>query len=414
MSVSSSNDPFDDTRRPLLLDIRRWSLLRSQPIPDNSTPLSPLSASSHRHPHLPSYLESGFYDTPPPRSSLAEKLSMRDARSEDLDPDQDTIVPNKTGGSQGGDGSGAPQPQAPAKKSPPTTTKSGNTASTNALVSAWQDRLQVLTVVTTFLASMDGTLFSMTNYRTSPALLPNEPSDQLSELIYAALVGAMILHICASLLGYIASFVLVKYTIIEADPYYSHPRDPSYHGPPLDGNGGGPPAAQLVLEPLRLRRRQRADSSLPTPVLHTPRYMPPPAVDPYDPNAIPAAAPTWEGYPGNAGGSTGGGSGGSNNPGRNSDPVSQPHASPPPEQQHHKLHKPRPENYHKPSKIPPPPIRMLTRCFYGTLVLALLGFVLALLGVVVYAWAALREPVGIVAASCVGVGVTTGIVVLIW
>ena len=142
--------------------------------------------------------------------------------------------------------------------------------------------------------------------------------------------------------------------------------------------------------------------------------MPPPVVDPHDPNAISAA--NWEDYPGSSSGQNGRGSGGGSDDDHDDNRNaggSSPEPRTQPESEHHKLHKRRQEHY-TPTKIPPPPIRMLTRCFYGTLMLALLGFVFALLGVTVYAWAALKEPVGIVAASCVGIGVTTGIVVLIW
>ncbi|KAF9222484.1 hypothetical protein BS17DRAFT_809515 [Gyrodon lividus] len=88
----------------------------------------------------------------------------------------------------------------------------GDTASNSELLSDWQQRLQYLTLVTTFLASMDGGLFSLT---VLPTNISQPASTASREVIYSCLAGALIFHICATILGYIASFALIRYRIVD-------------------------------------------------------------------------------------------------------------------------------------------------------------------------------------------------------
>jgi hypothetical protein len=84
---------------------------------------------------------------------------------------------------------------------------------------------------TTFLASIDGELFTLTS-SSSPVTL--NASIGSEELVYACLAGALVFHVCsgkcrdgqecarhlqlAAILGYIASFALVRYEIVDAEP----------------------------------------------------------------------------------------------------------------------------------------------------------------------------------------------------
>ncbi|KAG2074798.1 hypothetical protein BDR04DRAFT_1092347 [Suillus decipiens] len=88
------------------------------------------------------------------------------------------------------------------------------TAEHSALVSAWMQRLQTLTVITAFLTSIDGQLFTLTS-RTSEVTL--NASDRSEELVYACLAGALIFHVCSSILGYAASFLVIRYEVIDAE-----------------------------------------------------------------------------------------------------------------------------------------------------------------------------------------------------
>ncbi|KAG2753993.1 hypothetical protein P692DRAFT_20845413 [Suillus brevipes Sb2] len=83
------------------------------------------------------------------------------------------------------------------------------------MVAAWMHRLQTLTLITTFLASIDGELFTLTS-TSSPVTLTTSTGSE--ELVYACFAGALVFHVCSSILGYVASFALIRYEIVEAEP----------------------------------------------------------------------------------------------------------------------------------------------------------------------------------------------------
>jgi len=176
------------------------------------------------------------------------------------------------------------------------------------LFNAWMQRLQILTVVTTFLASMDGELFSLTALNTQ---IGHSVSTTARELVYACLAGALIFHICAAILGYVASFALIRYRIVEVS--------------------GGNETKRIVLEAVR--------------PLHWLLSL----------------------------------------------------------LQH-------PERFRFLSvRSSPPPLSLMTRCYYTTLCLTAAGFVLALTGILAYIWAGLRMSVGIFSTACLGVSISAGL-----
>ncbi|KAG2142247.1 uncharacterized protein EDB93DRAFT_1293186 [Suillus bovinus] len=83
----------------------------------------------------------------------------------------------------------------------------------SALIAAWMQRLQTLTVITTFLTSIDGELFTLTS---SSSQVTVNASLEYRELVYACLTGALIFHVCSSILGYVTSFVLIRYKTVDA------------------------------------------------------------------------------------------------------------------------------------------------------------------------------------------------------
>ncbi|KAG1794106.1 uncharacterized protein HD556DRAFT_439226 [Suillus plorans] len=89
------------------------------------------------------------------------------------------------------------------------------TGDDSAIVAAWMQRIQTLTLITTFLAGIDGELFTLTSV--SSQVTVNASLDS-QELVYACFTGALVFHVCASILGYIASFLLVRYKTIDAIP----------------------------------------------------------------------------------------------------------------------------------------------------------------------------------------------------
>ncbi|OJA16728.1 hypothetical protein AZE42_11339, partial [Rhizopogon vesiculosus] len=97
--------------------------------------------------------------------------------------------------------------------------KDSNTATTaaveSALVDVWTKKLQMLTLVTTFLASIDGKFFSLTS--NAPSAITTNSSEKSQEFVYSCFTGALVFHVCASLLGYAASFALIRYEYVNAE-----------------------------------------------------------------------------------------------------------------------------------------------------------------------------------------------------
>ncbi|KAG1817990.1 uncharacterized protein BJ212DRAFT_1348100 [Suillus subaureus] len=106
------------------------------------------------------------------------------------------------------------------------------TGEDSALVAAWMHRLQTLTLITTFLTSIDGELFTLTSSSTPQVTL--NASEESVELVYACFTGALVFHGCSceyrdglgsarhlqlalAILGYVASFALIRYQIVEAE-----------------------------------------------------------------------------------------------------------------------------------------------------------------------------------------------------
>ncbi|TBU31086.1 hypothetical protein BD311DRAFT_717279 [Dichomitus squalens] len=81
------------------------------------------------------------------------------------------------------------------------------------VVQVWLDRLQAMAVIVNFIfVSIDSIVYSF----------PSRPPDfstwsSVDLLVSASLGGAIILHVCASILAYIASFVLIRYRLSDAE-----------------------------------------------------------------------------------------------------------------------------------------------------------------------------------------------------
>ncbi|KIJ65949.1 hypothetical protein HYDPIDRAFT_110063 [Hydnomerulius pinastri MD-312] len=302
---------FAIPRRSILLDARRWPFFGGLVPPTNRNNLQ-----SREHPAMQGTSSSrNFRDVE--RASFEYDLP--------LDRENDG-----TGGNNDGkDKSGTGNP-------PPSGTGGDTDAQANSdLLSAWTDRLQVLTVVTTFLATMDGELFSLTAVPTNISL-PTSTASR--ELVYSCLSGALIFHVCASILGYVASFALIRYRIVDASEgedvklggVLSSPSGPSMMQKQLIT----PTRRKMILEPIHPIDACVAFLQLPErlPVLFASR-----------------------------------------------------------------------------SSRSPPPLSLITRCYYTTLCLTAAGFILALTGILTYAWAGLKMPVGIFSTVCLGLGVGAGI-----
>ncbi|TFK50994.1 hypothetical protein OE88DRAFT_1660170 [Heliocybe sulcata] len=80
------------------------------------------------------------------------------------------------------------------------------------VVSIWLNRLQLISVVTTFFAGMDGTFLGFT----APFTADTDVTDT-SQLVHACLAGALVFHLFAAIISYIASFALIRFQLVDAE-----------------------------------------------------------------------------------------------------------------------------------------------------------------------------------------------------
>ncbi|TCD66744.1 hypothetical protein EIP91_000985 [Steccherinum ochraceum] len=79
------------------------------------------------------------------------------------------------------------------------------------LVQSWMDRLQLISVITTFFAATEAQMLGIT----TPS--EDDPSQtRIEETANAALAGALVTHVFAAILSFFAAFFLVRYRLNEA------------------------------------------------------------------------------------------------------------------------------------------------------------------------------------------------------
>ncbi|RDX49323.1 hypothetical protein OH76DRAFT_1403908 [Lentinus brumalis] len=94
---------------------------------------------------------------------------------------------------------------------PPSNPEDATKQALLAVVQVWLDRLSAMSIVTSFFVSIDSMLYSF------PARPDSNEWSATDTLIIASLGGAIIFHVCASILAYIGSFVLIRYRLADAE-----------------------------------------------------------------------------------------------------------------------------------------------------------------------------------------------------
>lgn len=80
------------------------------------------------------------------------------------------------------------------------------------LVQSWQDRLQLISVITTFFASTEAQLLAAaTPLETDP-----DKGSGIVQTAAAALAGALVVHVSAAIVSFLAAFFLIRYKLEEA------------------------------------------------------------------------------------------------------------------------------------------------------------------------------------------------------
>ncbi|KAI0373403.1 hypothetical protein BV20DRAFT_1041875 [Pilatotrama ljubarskyi] len=78
------------------------------------------------------------------------------------------------------------------------------------LVQSWMDRLQLISVITTFFAAMEAQLLGST--------MPDDPNEDpvIDQLANATLTGALVVHVFAAIMSFLAAFFLIRYKLTVA------------------------------------------------------------------------------------------------------------------------------------------------------------------------------------------------------
>ncbi|KAG6332349.1 hypothetical protein ID866_6740 [Astraeus odoratus] len=79
------------------------------------------------------------------------------------------------------------------------------------LVNSWQERLQLISVITTFFASVEAGML----VNTKP-LTTDDQENNILKASNASLLGALIMHVYAAVLSFLAAFLLIRYKLHEA------------------------------------------------------------------------------------------------------------------------------------------------------------------------------------------------------
>ncbi|KAF7315119.1 hypothetical protein MIND_00026200 [Mycena indigotica] len=102
------------------------------------------------------------------------------------------------------------------------------------LTQSWMDRLQLISVITTFFASTEAGLLQVTTQAAG-----DDNSTASAQVANATMLAALVLHIWAAILSFLGAFFIVRYRLREAKEEQKeavYTQDPS----PPDANGGVP------------------------------------------------------------------------------------------------------------------------------------------------------------------------------
>ncbi|KAI0753137.1 hypothetical protein C8Q80DRAFT_495671 [Daedaleopsis nitida] len=229
-----------------------------------------------------------------------------------------------------------------------------------AVVQVWLDRLQSMAVVTTFFLSIDGMLYSFPARSSDSSLW--SASDTL---IIASLGGAIIFHVCASILAYCGAFVFIRYRLNDAEKQEEATVQPAV----TSSTSSGTDHKQLRAQPLSPSMAPSAQ--YPQGYVH---------------------GTSWENY-------------------RDLRSLVSVHQIHPFGWVHHGSRRVSCASKEDPEASVPEDavvqlqiiVRMLTRVHTVTAIMAVLGFILALLGTLAYFWTGLPRALGIFASACLGV-----------
>jgi len=239
------------------------------------------------------------------------------------------------------------------------------------VVQIWLQRLQLVSSITTFFASVDALLFSLASTAThTGGDASSNKWTAVNELTSASLAGALIFHVCSAIIAFVAAFVLCRFELVGAQDHervviqntfnagtvrgFEDLHEIDHHPRPSENSIFKAPVQQSNDTPSpqkgRLSQKDVANDVFRRVAIHCVR---PPRLFPVfvAPDSLELGA------------------------------MSVGH----------------------PKDTLDPPVQLLSRCLALSVVMAGLGFALALLGILAYSWTMMPKSVSIFSVVCLGV-----------
>ncbi|CAL1711400.1 unnamed protein product [Somion occarium] len=296
------------------------------------------------------------------------------------------------------------------------------------IVQVWLDRLQLISIITTFFASIDGLLLGFSSNIAQLGVKDVFEWDNSLQLMMASFSGALIFHVCSAITSFTGSFILIRFKLLDAKQHEHEievstgSAHPSTANLPLHTTSekekaqvkvhrarSNPIPAHLTnnIVPTRSGRTKIADTAN---ISNT--SLPPHLSRTHTTNSLhnlAAAAehsldflPNWSDIFNSF-------------QGRVCIDRVHPFAFVSPRRRKSGLEGPEggkgSEDQDTSGTELDPPVKLLTRCHSLSTVMAVCGFVLACVGILAFLWTSLPRSVGIFGSACLGVCLISGAVV---
>ncbi|KAF5346139.1 hypothetical protein D9758_009980 [Tetrapyrgos nigripes] len=233
------------------------------------------------------------------------------------------------------------------------------------LVQSWMDRLQLISLITTFLASVEAGLLQVTN--------GGDDNDSIADQVAnATLLSALVLHLHASFISFLASFFLVNFKVKEAKREEAKVEASGNPNGVSSGVGTRPSSKGSVLIDMAAKHLTQS------PTTASPR------------GSTSRSDTTWS------------------NQEHNEKKAQHPGAS---ETMQSKIWSANPRLVQVGPYNRTPPIVLLSRCHSLCILFATIGFVLTMIGIVVYSWAQQSKAVGAVTSGFLGLCLLSGLAI---
>ncbi|KAF5348700.1 hypothetical protein D9758_006758 [Tetrapyrgos nigripes] len=264
------------------------------------------------------------------------------------------------------------RPEAPAKK--PTQHEQDEAddkarrRAMNDLVQSWMDRLQLISLITTFLASVEAGMLQVTKS-------DDENVSGLEQATNASLLSALVLHLYASFISFFAAFFLIRYKVKEAKREEAKVESSTNGNSSTSGSGPPPQSKGSILIDMAAKH-----------VTGSPETLSPKST-------VTSTETSKEGKV----------EVGANSEAQQNAQVHPPQLPPPAiwsADPHLQLVRAGPFQRQ-------PPIALLSRCHSLCLLFATLGFLLALAGIMLYSWTQ-QTAVKAVTTGVLGLGILSG------